>query len=107
VTLLLDASGSTESWISGGQRVVDVVKEAALAFAEALGALGDRFAIEAFSGCGAGDVRVRVLKRFDEAPGPALQRRIGALEPDAFTRLGAAVRHATARLAREHTRVRL
>jgi nitric oxide reductase NorD protein len=107
VTLLLDASGSTESWLSGRQRVIDVVKEAALAFGEALATVGDRFAMLAFSGQGAADVRVRVLKRFREAPGPTVQRRIGALEPDAFTRLGGALRHATAGLAREHARARL
>jgi nitric oxide reductase NorD protein len=107
VTLLLDASGSTESWLSGSQQVIDVVKETALAFTEALAALGDRFALQAFSGQGAADVRVRVLKRFAEPPGPTVQRRIGALEPDAFTRLGGALRHATAGLARERARARL
>jgi nitric oxide reductase NorD protein len=107
VTLLLDASGSTESWLSGRQRVIDVVKEAALAFSEALATVGDRFAMLAFSGQGAADVRVRVLKRFQEPPGPTTRRRIGALEPDAFTRLGGALRHATAGLAREHARAKL
>jgi nitric oxide reductase NorD protein len=107
VTLLLDTSGSTESWLSGRQRTIDVVKEAALAFGEALATLGDRFALLAFSGQGAADVRVRLLKRFEEPPGPAVRRRIGALEPDAFTRLGGALRHATAGLARASARVRL
>ena len=107
VSLLLDASGSTESWLSGHQRVIDVVKEAALVFSEALATLGDRFALQAFSGQRATDVRVRVLKGFNEPPGQTVQRRIGALEPDAFTRLGGALRHATAGLARERTRVRL
>jgi nitric oxide reductase NorD protein len=69
--------------------------------------VGDRFALLAFSGQGAADVRVRVLKRFAEPPGPTVQRRIGALEPDAFTRLGGALRHATAGLARERARARL
>jgi nitric oxide reductase NorD protein len=107
VTLLLDASGSTESWLSGSQRIIDVVKEAALVFGEALGALGDRSSLLAFSGQGAGDVRIRALKRFGESPGPSVRRRIGALEPDAFTRLGGALRHATAVLVREPARARL
>jgi nitric oxide reductase NorD protein len=107
VTLLLDVSGSTESWISGRQRVIDVVKESALTLGEALATLRDRFSILAFSSQGAGDVRIRVLKRFDEPPGPISQRRIGALQPDAFTRLGGALRHATASLAREPARARL
>jgi nitric oxide reductase NorD protein len=107
VTLLLDASGSTESWLAGRQRVIDVVKEAALVFAEALSVLGDRFALYAFSGQGAADVRMPVLKRFEEPAGPAVRHRIGALESDAFTRLGGAVRHATAGLARQRARARL
>lgn len=107
VTPLLDASGSTESWLSGHQRVIDVVKEAALAFGEALASVGDRFSLLSFSGQGPSDVRVRVLKRFEETPGPTVHRRIGALQPDAFTRLGGALRHATASLARECARARL
>jgi nitric oxide reductase NorD protein len=107
VTLLLDASGSTESWLAERHRVIDVVKEAALVFAEALTTLGDRFALLAFSGQSAADVRVRVLKQFDEPAGPPIRRRIGAIEPDAFTRLGGALRHATAGLARERARARL
>jgi len=107
VTLLLDASGSTESWLSGRQRIIDVVKEAALAFGEALAMLGDRFAVQAFSGQSAADVRVRVVKRFDEPHGPAVRSRVGALEPDAFTRLGGALRHATLGLGRERAGVRL
>lgn len=107
VTLLLDASGSTESWVDGTRRVIDVVKEAALAFGEALAAVGDRHAILGFSGQGAGDVRLWRLKGLRERPGPAVRRRIGALAPDAFTRLGGALRHATAELAREPARARL
>jgi nitric oxide reductase NorD protein len=107
VTLLLDASGSTESWLDGTRRVVDVVKEAALVFGEALASLGDRHSILAFSGQGAADVRVQRLKGFWEPADAAVRARIGGLEPDAFTRLGGALRHATAALAREPARARL
>lgn len=82
------------------------MKEAALAFSEALAKVGDRFAMLAFSGQAAADTRVRTVKRFHE-PGPNVQHRIGALEPDALTRLGGALRHATASLAREPARARL
>jgi nitric oxide reductase NorD protein len=107
VTLLLDASGSTESWVDGSRHVIDVVKEAAVAFGEALASVGDRHAILAFSGQGAGDVRVWRLKGFGEPSGAAVRSRIGALAPDAFTRLGGALRHATAGLARQPARARL
>ena len=60
-----------------------------------------------FSSHGPGDVRVALAKRFDERPGPAVHARIGGLAPDGGTRLGAALRHVTARLAREPARTRL
>jgi nitric oxide reductase NorD protein len=107
VALLLDASGSTEAWVSKRQRVIDVAKEAALCFCEALAALGDRLAVYACSGRGAGDVRVQVAKRFEDRFGDDVLARIGALEPDHYTRLGAPIRHATAALARTGARVQL
>ena len=41
------------------------------------------------------------LKDYGERYGPVVQRRIAALEPQHFTRVGAAIRHATAGLVRE------
>lgn len=107
VALLVDASGSTDAWVSGRHRVIDVAREAALCFCEALAPLGDRHAVYAFSGTGAADVRVRVVRRFEERGVHAVRSRIGGLEPDAFTRLGAPLRHVTGRLARQPARVRL
>jgi len=107
VALLLDASGSTDAWVSKHQRVIDVAKEAALCFCEALTALGDRFAVYAFSGQGAGDVRVWVPKRFEDPYGARVRGRIATLQPDRFTRLGGAIRHVTANLAHSASRLRL
>jgi len=73
---------------------------------EALHVLGDRHAVLAFSGQGPRAVRVQVIKAFDDARSIA-QRRIAALEPDGYTRLGAALRHACAALCRERARHRL
>jgi len=107
VALLVDASGSTDAWVSRGARVIDVAKEAALCLGEALAALGDRHAIYAFSGRGPGDVRVGVAKRFAEPWSASVRARIGALQPDRSTRLGGPIRHATARLSRQPARARL
>jgi nitric oxide reductase NorD protein len=107
VTLLVDASGSTDAWMSRGARVIDVARQAALCLGEALAALGDRHAILAFSGRGPGDVRVGVAKRFAEPWGDAVRARVAALEPDRSTRLGGPIRHATAGLARQSARARL
>ena len=91
----------------GAQRIVDVEKEALVVLLEALDALGDRHAVFAFSGQGPRHVRVLTVKGFDEAGGVAIRRRVAALEPDGYTRVGAAIRHASALLAEERARHRL
>jgi nitric oxide reductase NorD protein len=99
--LLIDVSASTESWCGGAHRVIDLEKEALLIVSTALEALRVRFAIQAFSGYGATNVRVRQLKSFEERFGRVVGRRVAALEPDEYTRAGAALRHATATLMHE------
>ena len=107
VALLVDASGSTDAWISRDARVIDVAKEAALCLSEALSAVGDRHAIYAFSGRGPGDVRVWIAKSFAQPLGAAARARIGALEPDRATRLGGPIRHVTAALAQVPAQTRI
>jgi nitric oxide reductase NorD protein len=107
LALLVDASASTDSWIAGSVRVIDVEKEALVVLLEALDALGDRHAVLSFSGEGPSDVRVAVLKDFDERGGFEVRRRVASLEPDGYTRAGAAIRHASAVLARQEARHRL
>jgi len=105
--ILIDTSGSTDAWVCGAQRVIDIEKEALLIVCSALDALRVRFAIQAFSGYGKGNVRVRELKDCGQPFGDAAARRISALEPDEYTRVGAALRHATASLMREPAHRRL
>ena len=107
ILLLVDVSGSTDSWVADTRRIIDVEKEALLLVCEALDALGDNYAVMAFSGEGPRDVSVTTVKAFEERNGPVVRRRIAALEPDRFTRAGAAIRHATARLSAESSRHRL
>ncbi|HEX3274267.1 MAG TPA: VWA domain-containing protein [Gemmatimonadales bacterium] len=107
VLLLADVSASTDSWVAGTRRVIDVAREALLIVAEALAALGERHAILAFRSQGAARVDLLAVKQFSDRPGAAVRRRIGGLEPDGYTRLGAALRHATALLAGEPVRQRI
>jgi nitric oxide reductase NorD protein len=108
IALLLDASASTDGWVAGDRRIIDVEKEALLIVREALATLGEPHAILAFSGEGAGRVRVGIIRRFDEPAGAETVRgRIAGLEPDGYTRAGAALRHATAGLLRQAARHRL
>jgi nitric oxide reductase NorD protein len=107
VALLVDVSASTDSWVSGDRRIVDVEKEALLVVCEALDALGDPYGIFAFSGEGADAVSVISVKAFEERNGTAVRRRIAALESDRYTRIGAALRHVTAAICRQPARRRL
>ena len=107
ILLLIDISGSTDGWVSSGRRVIDVEREALLLVCIALGAMAEPFAVQAFSGQGPQSVTMRTLKRFDEAYGNPVALRIAALEPEHYTRAGAAVRHASATLMREPASQRL
>lgn len=106
VTVLVDVSRSTESY-ADDRPVIDVEKEALIAFAEGLSALGDAHELLAFSSLKRSRVRVETLKGFDEAYGSLVKARIGALRPGHYTRLGAAIRHATVGLAARPNRRRL
>jgi nitric oxide reductase NorD protein len=101
ILILIDVSGSTDGWISNSRRVIDVEREALLLVCIALGAMGEPFAVQAFSGNGPAGVSLWDIKRFDEPHSPAVALRIAALEPDQYTRTGAALRHASATLMRE------
>jgi nitric oxide reductase NorD protein len=107
VAFLIDVSGSTDAWVSGGQRVLDVEKEATLVFCEALEALGDHSAIYTFASRGACNVHVRRVKGFTDAYGEVVRQRIAGLHPQAYTRMGAPIRHLTAHLTRQRARLRL
>jgi nitric oxide reductase NorD protein len=107
IMLLVDISGSTDSWVGDTRRIIDVEKEALLLVCEALDALGDRYAVLAFSGEGPEAVSLLRVKEFTERYGAMVRHRIGTLEPDRYTRAGAALRHATAALSRESVRHRL
>jgi nitric oxide reductase NorD protein len=98
ILLLIDASGSTDGWVSAHRRVIDVEREALLLVCLALKELAEPYAVQAFSGEGPHAVTIREVKRFDETFDSACALRIAALEPDRYTRAGAALRHATATL---------
>ncbi|HET7463121.1 MAG TPA: VWA domain-containing protein [Longimicrobium sp.] len=106
ILLLVDISGSTTEHVNR-VRIIDVEIEALLLASEAFDALGDRYAVLTFSGKGAANVRMRVVKDFGERNGDEVRGRVAALRPEGYTRMGAAIRHASALLAREGARHRL
>lgn len=106
VSILLDASRSTETYVAGRQ-VIDIAREALLALAWGLDACGDDTAIDAFSSRRRDRVFVQTCKSFDEPMGAAVEARIAALRPGHYTRLGAALRHVSTRLAERPRQRRL
>ncbi|KYG20880.1 protein norD [Bradyrhizobium sp. AT1] len=106
VTLLVDVSLSTDAWVDG-YRVLDVEKEALLVLAHGLSACGDHHSILTFTSRRRSWVRLETVKAFGEPMSGAVERRIGALRPGYYTRIGAAVRHAAAELARQPQRKKL
>lgn len=107
ILLLIDVSGSTDGWISSHRRVIDVEREALLLVCLALDSLGEPYAVQAFSGHGPQAVTVDEIKRFDEPYSADVALRIAGLEPDRYTRAGAALRHASAALMRRTASHRL
>ncbi|MGQ9366656.1 nitric oxide reductase activation protein NorD [Azospirillum sp. ST 5-10] len=106
VAVLMDVSLSTDGWIDN-RRVLDVEREALLALSAGLAACGDQHGVFTFTSRRRDWVRVQAVKDFDEPHGPAVARRIQALRPGWYTRMGAAVRHVTARLAERPNRQKL
>ncbi|MEP6732724.1 MAG: VWA domain-containing protein [bacterium] len=101
ITVLGDVSGSTKATVTDSERIIDFEKLAMLLASEAFDALGDPYSLLTFSSHGANDVQLRTLKAFGDRNGRLVRERIGAIEPSGNTRLGAAIRHATAQLTRQ------
>jgi Mg-chelatase subunit ChlD len=98
VLVLLDATGSTgES--TEGRTVFDEQRVIAARLTAALDELGNRVASYAFYSRGRSAVRFLRIKDFGDRYDHAAQRRLGSVSPGGYTRLGAAIRHATHVLA--------
>lgn len=93
VLVLLDVSGSAAEPGTSGRSVHAHQRDAAGALVSALHRLGDRTALYAFRSQGRSAVRVTRVKQFDEGVSGAVAARLAGLQPGAYTRLGAAIRH--------------
>jgi nitric oxide reductase NorD protein len=106
VAVLLDTSLSTDAW-SDGHRILDVEKAALLAFAHGLDACGDEFGVFSFTSRRRSAVTVTTVKAFEEKLSSTVERRIQALKPGQYTRMGAAVRHVARLIEARPARCRL
>jgi hypothetical protein len=89
-----------------GRRVIDIQKEALVIMAQALEEIGDLYAIYGFSGHGRDRVEFFDVKSFEEPLTLSVRARIGAIEPQRSTRMGAAIRQAIAKLRVQPSRAR-
>ena len=116
VSFLLDQSSSTartigrhplQPYTHPGRRIIEVEKEGLVLMSEALEAVGDPYSIYGFTSEGRRNVKFYVVKDFGEPYAGAVEQRIGGINYQNNTRLGAAVRHAAAKLRRQEARTRL
>jgi hypothetical protein len=116
VSFLLDQSSSTartigrhplQPYTRPGRRIIEIEKEGLVLMSEALEAVGDAYSINGFTSEGRRNVKFYVVKDFDEKYSDEVKQRIGGIAFQNNTRLGAAIRHATAKLAKQEARTRL
>ncbi len=105
--LLADLSLSTDASLSNDSRIIDVIRDSLYLFADALDASNDRFALYGFSSRRREHIRFHQLKTFDERYDGRIRGRLAALKPGFYTRMGAAIRHASELLSRQPSRQRL
>lgn len=116
VSFLLDQSSSTartigrhplQPYTHPGRRIIEIEKEGLVLMSEALEAVGDTYSINGFTSEGRRNVKFYVLKDFREHYSDEVMRRIGGITYQNNTRLGAAIRHAAAKLSKQEARTRL
>lgn len=98
VLLLLDVSGSSGEPGTAGRTVHEQQRAAVANLTVALHDLGDRVALYAYYSQGRRAVSMVPVKRFDDQLNSQVIRRLNSLEPGAYSRLGAAIRHGSATL---------
>ncbi|MFZ0905568.1 MAG: VWA domain-containing protein, partial [Mycobacterium sp.] len=96
VLLLLDVSGSAAEPGTMGRTVHEQQRAAVANLMVALHDLGDRVALYAYYSQGRRAVSMVPVKRFDDHLDSRAMKRLNSLDPGAYSRLGAAIRHGSA-----------
>lgn len=102
ILILLDISLSSDGY-AAGNRVIDVEKEVSILFGEILNEFNIDFSIDSFYSKTRNYSTYLTVKDFDENWNVA-KHKVGAVEPSGYTRIGAALRHAGARLDKRSTK---
>jgi nitric oxide reductase NorD protein len=102
ILVLLDISLSSDGY-AAGNRVIDVEKEVSILFGEILNEFTIDFAIDGFYSKTRNFTTYLTLKDFKENWDKA-KFKIGSIEPNGYTRIGPALRHAGARISQSDAR---
>ena len=102
ILLLLDISLSSDSY-AAGNRVIDVEKEVSILFGEILNEFSIDFSIDSFYSKTRNFSNYVTIKDFGEN-WQTSKYKVGAIEPSGYTRIGAALRHAGARLEQRESK---
>ena len=102
ILLLLDISLSSDSY-AAGNKIIDVEKQVSILFGEILNEFDIDFSINCFFSKTRNYSTYLTLKGFDEDWQKA-KYKIGAAEPQGYTRIGAALRHSGALLEKRESK---
>jgi len=108
VLVLLDLSQSTNDKVAGQDHtVLDLTRQACALLADAIQKVGDPFAIHGFCSDGRHDVHYWRFKDFHQPYDDPAKARLAGMEGQLSTRMGAAIRHATAALKAQRSSKKL
>ena len=89
------------------KRIIDLEKEGVALLLQALESIGDIYGIYGFSGYGRENVEFYVIKDVEESLSDVVKRRIDKISPLHATRMGPAIRHATAKLEKQDAKTKI
>ena len=101
------AQRRAQQTVTAPKRIIDLEKESTVLLINALETIGDRYGIFGFSGYGRDNVEFYVIKDLDEAFSDHVIRRLDKVAPIRSTRMGPAIRHATAKLEENDAKVKV
>jgi nitric oxide reductase NorD protein len=108
VLVLLDLSHSTNDKVAGQEHtVLDLTRAACALLADAIAKVGDPFAIHGFCSDGRHDVNYWRFKDFAQPYDDTAKAHLAGMEGQLSTRMGAAIRHASAALRQQRSSKKL
>jgi len=103
--ILIDASLSSDSWVSG-KRIFDIVRDSTQVLVESFEPTSAKLAVCAFYSNTRRDCRFVLAKGFEDSMPKGL-RRLHAISPAGYTRIGPALRHSLQLMEKSGARRRL